>query len=477
MDHFEGVTLSRKTALAATYPQARVLHCAKLPISGKSYPQTGSFGGKSMRAQHIISVVVAVLATGGISAFSASLNNSVAQSFVSNGNIGDTGLTAVQRQRVGNVGPTSFQSVAVVERLLAANGFSPGPVDGVLDNATRNAIRTFQRQNSLAETGQIDLQLSTALTAHILDFVPGSTMQLTVAPGANAAVAEKVLRANRALVQRILARSGIEPGRIDGTSNPITTQAIRTFQSRFGLPVDGSVTPQLVAALTEFDRTSNLQVLRGANGNNTGMQNRPGFAADAADAINFAEGSWNVRAIANGRLIPLEGTTGAVRIEGFLVNSLLARNQPIFRSSNLVTGDQADISLGFDQIAINWGGFLNIDTTGSYEFGLQVLMQSGQNSAACNFSLMLKENNQLVSVLNLRTAQSTSAPEKVSLFLERGLHRIDLWAQCDDAGASDNFALNLLMRSPDSALLQPIRSSKIFASGDDSIFVEQGGLN
>lgn len=429
-----------------------------------------------MRATHVLSVITVVMAFGSIAPFSAMSNGAMAQPFVSNGFSGGSRLAAVQRPG-RTIGPTSFQTIAVVERLLAANGFSPGPVDGVLDGATRDAIRTFQRQNSLPENGQIDLQIVTSLMAHMLDFIPGSAMELTVPPGANAAIAEKVLRANRALVQRILARSGIEPGRIDGTANPITTQAIRTFQSRFGLPTTGTVTPQLVSALTEFDRSSNLQALRSNNGQNLGTQNRPGFAADTTDALNFAEGSWNVRAIANGRLIPIEGASGAVRIEGFLINSLLTRNQPIFRANNLSRADGEDFDLGFDQIALNWGGFLNIEATGSYEFGLQVLIQAQQQSAACNFSLMLKENNQLVSILNLRTAQSSSSPEKISVFLERGLHRLELWAQCDTAAANENFALNLLMRSPDNALLQPIRSSIIFASADDSIFVEQGGLN
>lgn len=46
--------------------------------------------------------------------------------------------------------------VAAVQRLLDYLGYSPGSLDGTLDNGTQRALRAFQRQHGLAETGAVD---------------------------------------------------------------------------------------------------------------------------------------------------------------------------------------------------------------------------------------------------------------------------------------------------------------------------------
>ena len=43
-----------------------------------------------------------------------------------------------------------------VEQALQAKGYKPGTVDGVMDDSTREAIRAFQKDNSLPITGTID---------------------------------------------------------------------------------------------------------------------------------------------------------------------------------------------------------------------------------------------------------------------------------------------------------------------------------
>lgn len=48
------------------------------------------------------------------------------------------------------------QTVRRVEQQLRAAGFNPGPVDGVMDQQTRDAIRRFQRATGLAVTGELD---------------------------------------------------------------------------------------------------------------------------------------------------------------------------------------------------------------------------------------------------------------------------------------------------------------------------------
>jgi hypothetical protein len=59
-------------------------------------------------------------------------------------------------------GPTD-PTAREVERRLRAAGFSPGPVDGVLDGKTHRAIRRFQRSRGIESTGELDALTRTAL--------------------------------------------------------------------------------------------------------------------------------------------------------------------------------------------------------------------------------------------------------------------------------------------------------------------------
>ncbi len=53
--------------------------------------------------------------------------------------------------------------VALVQKLLAENGYDPGPADGLLGEKTVEAISAFQDQAGLPKTGQIDTDLVAAL--------------------------------------------------------------------------------------------------------------------------------------------------------------------------------------------------------------------------------------------------------------------------------------------------------------------------
>ena len=54
--------------------------------------------------------------------------------------------------------------VKKIQTLLAEQGYDPGPADGVAGAKTRDAVRAYQRENGIAETGQIDGGLVAALT-------------------------------------------------------------------------------------------------------------------------------------------------------------------------------------------------------------------------------------------------------------------------------------------------------------------------
>ena len=418
-----------------------------------------------MQAKGKLSIAALLVAAGSIGIVASHGGSAMAQ--ITRGE--STGLSIFERQSRA-VSASSFPATSVVERLLTVNGFSAGEVDGILDNDTRQAIRTFERQNGLTENGQIDLELVTALAAHALDLIPGAEMRSSVPTGASSIVADNILRATRARVQRILARNGFEPGRIDGINNDLTTQAIRDFQSQVGLPVNGVVSTELLNATSEFDRFATQQI-RLPLSQLSGVLNRPGFAADLVDQADIAEGGWALRTIANGQLIPVDGVAGAVQMDGFLVASQTVENERDFRFSALDETDGDTIhALTHDRVALNWGGFLNVIDTGPFEFGIQVNL-TDQQVGSCNFVLMLNENNRLFTILNLRIDQSTPLPQRALVFLEAGFHQLELWTQCDVSTANEDFVLNLLMRRPGAGLLQPIQSEFIWADATENFFL------
>ncbi|WP_323784468.1 peptidoglycan-binding protein [Thalassovita sp.] len=52
----------------------------------------------------------------------------------------------------------------MVEQALSQTGFDPGPVDGIFDNRTRGALKSFQQSTGLAVTGYVSQQTMVGLT-------------------------------------------------------------------------------------------------------------------------------------------------------------------------------------------------------------------------------------------------------------------------------------------------------------------------
>ena len=58
----------------------------------------------------------------------------------------------------------NWQELAIkVQSQLAQRGYYHGPINGVIDSNTRQAIRAFQKANGLRETGLVDPELLTLL--------------------------------------------------------------------------------------------------------------------------------------------------------------------------------------------------------------------------------------------------------------------------------------------------------------------------
>ena len=167
----------------------------------------------------------------------------------------------------GDAGPqpaaSRFDTVLAVQRLLYANGFAIDEIDGLLDTYTSDAIRSFQRQNNLKVDGQISESLITFLALHAVDLMEDGDRAAIIEASVNAdndgeedeEGFDVNARSNVAFVQRLLTRTGFDPGRIDGIFVAATEQAIRDYQRRSDLEVTDEITPELITSLDEFEES------------------------------------------------------------------------------------------------------------------------------------------------------------------------------------------------------------------------------
>lgn len=73
------------------------------------------------------------------------------------------GRVATPPRSTNDGGGKDVSMATRVQRKLAASGYYDGPVDGVIGDGTRRAIRNYERDNGLAVDGRIDDQLLSAM--------------------------------------------------------------------------------------------------------------------------------------------------------------------------------------------------------------------------------------------------------------------------------------------------------------------------
>ena len=130
---------------------------------------------------------------------------------------------------------TGAQRVRLIQRKLIAEGFSPGPLDGLYGPLTTAAVMRFQRSRGLVPDGMVG-----PITRKALDSGGES-------PGAGSLTA-RGSSAVRSL-QRRLARAGFSPGPVDGRYGPRTTSAVRRFQRAHRLAPNGIASQRTLQAL------------------------------------------------------------------------------------------------------------------------------------------------------------------------------------------------------------------------------------
>lgn len=62
--------------------------------------------------------------------------------------------------------PNLNQAVSNLQSQLAARGYDPGPIDGVMGERTRQAIRAYQRDRQMPVDGQVSQALVSSLAAN-----------------------------------------------------------------------------------------------------------------------------------------------------------------------------------------------------------------------------------------------------------------------------------------------------------------------
>lgn len=137
-------------------------------------------------------------------------------------------LAHLRRSNIRSGGENNAQLVLNVEDQLQRHGYATGPVDGVMDDRTRAAIRAYQADAGLAITGDADDALLTYLQASN----------------------EKALPSNSIVeIQGILNRLGYLNVEGDGVMGPRSTAAIRRYQGDRGLAVNGLPSLNLLSKL------------------------------------------------------------------------------------------------------------------------------------------------------------------------------------------------------------------------------------
>jgi len=213
------------------------------------------------------------------------------------------------------------ETVATVQRMLTEREYDPGPVDGFTGRKTTAAIRDYQAAAGL----KVDGKATDGLVDHMLRETVRATQRLLAVLGYDAGIIDGLAgdkttaaiqlyqernglevdgKASQTLVdhltreavkstQRLLAARGYDPGAADGFAGRKTTNAIRDYQTRVGLPVDGKVSLSLIEHLNASAGISSRNAPYAGPGDVVIGYQRDEFAPvyEVSDAFAYTDGS------------------------------------------------------------------------------------------------------------------------------------------------------------------------------------------
>jgi hypothetical protein len=142
------------------------------------------------------------------------------------------GVLAGGHQALAASAPTAALQVG-----LRAQGYNPGPIDGVRGPQTTSALVAFQRKKGISPLGRVGPRTRRALGRHGRPLLGRRELAVGTV-GWDVAVLEFRLR-----------RNGLGPGAVDGRFTSATAAALRRYQRRHGLFADGIAGPQTYRVL------------------------------------------------------------------------------------------------------------------------------------------------------------------------------------------------------------------------------------
>ena len=145
--------------------------------------------------------------------------------------------------------------VKAAQELLIAYGYLEGPATGVYDAATEAAVKAFQQRNSLSPDGKLGkYSLAVLKGGNVVKkddpdsgINAGNTEHLSPGGSLTMGTTGEAVKT----VQSILASLGYYDGPQDGRYGEQTMYAVRAFQAKNGLKVDGMVGEKTYAKLTD----------------------------------------------------------------------------------------------------------------------------------------------------------------------------------------------------------------------------------
>lgn len=136
----------------------------------------------------------------------------------------------------------SRQAIKKIQMELTRRGYDPGPQDGVLGKASREAIRRYQSDRGWPASGRVTVRLLVAL--HGGDRFEGGAPP--PAPGLKGALMTIDASPLVLQIQDELKRRDYDVS-VNGRLDARTVRAIETYQSYFGIERDGEPSEQLLA--------------------------------------------------------------------------------------------------------------------------------------------------------------------------------------------------------------------------------------
>ncbi len=226
--------------------------------------------------------------------------------------------------------------IAGLQVALRAHGLYRGPLDGVAGPQTRRAVIAFQKNARLSADG-----------------IPDHGTRLALGPLGQPLYGRRVLAAGKvgwdvSVLQFLLARRGLLPVRaLDGRFGGMTARAVRRFQRRTGLAVDGIAGPATLSLLASGRRPARAasrvqrfsvrssidrwareyglepRLVRALAWQESGYQTHIVSRAGAYGVMQVTQGTWEfVETVLVGRAVP-RTPDGNVRVGTAFLHHLL----------------------------------------------------------------------------------------------------------------------------------------------------------